>query len=768
MKFFEDSIEVAGQKLTLQFGKLAQASHVSIYASLGETVILTTLNIGEVADHIDYLPLQVEYVEKLYAGGRIKGSRWVKREGKASDDAALVGRLIDRGARPLFPKELRKNIQIVNTLLSIDGQNSPEILAAIATSAAIHVSSLPWNGPLSTMRIGYVKNNGESSFVVNPTEVEQPLSAMDLLVSSTKEKVVMIETQAEQLPESVVVEGIKLAKIENAKIIEFIERIRAKIGIEKLALPASGIDEEIKKTVKTEFAKQLEEVNNQKAQKEFDNGELVGGLQKEIVEKYPDFDPKALAKVIDYLLKELMRDKILTKKVRIDGRKPDEIRKITVETSTLPRTHGSAVFQRGDTQVLSIVTLGSPSLEQLVESPEGESSRHYMHHYFMPPYSLGQTGRMGFPSRREIGHGALAQKAIEPVLPDKKVFPYAIRVVSEVLASNGSTSMASTCGSTLALMDAGVPIKAPVSGIAMGMVYKSDSEYVILTDIMGIEDFGGDMDFKVTGSKDGVTAMQLDVKSDGLTDKMIDEILEKALTARLSILEKMVAVIEKPRGELSEFAPKVRVFTPPQEKIGEIIGPGGKNIRNLIAMFGVDINVDNAGVVSVSGIDKVKVESAMSYIENMVREIQEGEQFEGEVKRMLPFGAFVEMLPGKEGMVHVSKMGKGFVKDPSEVLNIGDMVKVRVYQIDQQGRVNLELVSGGSGTGTSTMDSSGGGDSRPPRRFDRGSSRGGGGHRGSSYARSESRTYNRPTEQPRENSDPNAAPTTRKPRIEIE
>ncbi len=768
MKFFEDSIEVAGQKLTLQFGKLAQASHVSIYASLGETVILTTLNIGEVADHIDYLPLQVEYVEKLYAGGRIKGSRWVKREGKASDDAALIGRLIDRGARPLFPKELRKNIQIVNTLLSIDGENSPEILAAIATSAAIHISSLPWNGPLSTIRVGYVKNNGQSSYVVNPTIVEQPLSAMDLLVSSTKDKVVMVENQAEQLPESVIVEGIKLAKVENKKIIEFIEGIRAKIGIEKLSLNLAGLDEEIKKTVKTEFAKQLEEVNNQKAQKEFDNGELVGSLQKEIVEKYPDLDPKALAKVIDYLLKELMREKILTKKVRIDGRKPDEIRKISVEVSTLPRTHGSAVFQRGDTQVLSIVTLGSPSLEQLIESPEGESSRHYMHHYFMPPYSLGQTGRMGFPSRREIGHGALAEKAIEPVLPDKKVFPYAIRVVSEVLASNGSTSMASTCGSTLALMDAGVPIKAPVSGIAMGLVYKSDDEYVILTDIMGIEDFGGDMDFKVTGSKDGVTAMQLDVKNDGLTDKMIDEILAKALTARLSILEKMVAVIDKPRGELSEFAPKVKVFTPPQEKIGEIIGPGGKNIRNLIAKFGVDINVDSVGVVSVSGIDKAKVDEATSYIENMVRDIQEGEQFEGEVKRMLPFGAFVEMLPGKEGMVHVSKMGKGFVKDPSEVLNIGDMVKVRVYQIDQQGRVNLELVSGGSGTGTSTMDTSGG-DSRPPRRFDRGGSRGGGGHRGSSYARSESRTYNRPTEQPTENADPNAAaPAPRKPRIEIE
>ncbi len=727
MKFFEDSIDVAGQKLTLQFGKLAQASHVAVYASLGETVVLTTLNIADAPETIDYLPLQVEYVEKLYAGGRIKGSRWVKREGKASDDAALIGRLIDRGARPLFPKELRKSIQIVNTLLSIDGENSPEIVAAIATSAAIHVSSLPWNGPLSTMRVGYIKNNGESSYVVNPSETEQPLSVLDLMVTSTNEKVVMIETQAEQLPESVVIEGIKIAKEENNKIIAFLEKVREAVGHPKMEAPAGGVDKKIETILKSEFSKELEQINEQKAQKEFDNGGMLNGLIDDVMTKYPEFtEKKAIAKAIDYLLKQAMREKILTKQVRADGRKPDEIRKITVETSTLPRTHGSAVFQRGDTQVLSIVTLGSPSLEQLIESPEGEAAKHYIHHYYMPPYSVGEVGRMGFPSRREIGHGALAEKAIEPVLPDKKAFPYTIRVVSEVLSSNGSTSMASTCGSTLALMDAGVPIKAPVSGIAMGLIYKTDTEYVVLTDIMGIEDFGGDMDFKVTGSAEGVTAMQLDVKNDGLTDAMIVEILEKAKTARLSILEKMTASIDRPRGELSEFAPKVKVFAPPQEKIGEIIGPGGKNIRNLIAKFGVDINVDNSGVVSVSGIDKDKVESATSYIENMVREVQEGEEFDGEVKRMLPFGAFVEILPGKEGMVHVSKMGKGFVKDPSAVVNIGDKVRVRVYQIDQQGRVNLELLSGGSGTGESTMDfSEEQGSDRPPKRFDRGGGRGG-------------------------------------------
>lgn len=711
MKFLEETTDLNGQKLTLQFGKIAKASHVSVFARLGDTCILTTLNVAKAKEDIDYLPLQIEYAEKLYAGGRIKGSRWVKREGRASDEAVLTARLIDRGVRPLFPKELRKSIQIVNTLLSVDGVNSPDILAAIATSAAIHVSSLPWNGPISTTRVGYVMSEGKGSYVVNPKEEEQMFSAMELVVSSNKEKIVMIETQAEELSEDVLIEGLKLAKAENVKIIELIETIRKKIGYPKEEVTNTIVDDKIVKIVKTEFRKEIDELIKSKAEKEFEDKSALDGFIVQVAEKHSteQFDKGAIFKAIDYVSKQIMRENTMKTKKRVDGRGIDDIREIGVEVDILPRTHGTAIFSRGDTQVLSIVTLGAPSLEQLIESPEGETAKHYIHHYFMPPYSVGEVGRMGFPSRREIGHGALAEKAVEPVLPNQKDFPYTIRVASEVLSSNGSTSMASTCGSILSLMAAGVPIKAPVAGIAMGLVYKSDDDYLILTDIMGIEDFNGDMDFKVAGSETGITAVQLDVKNNGLTDKMIVETLERAKKARLYILGKMNAVINKPRTELSEFAPKVVVLTPPADKIGEIIGPGGRNIKHLIAITGTEINIDQQGNVSISGTDKDKVDEAVKYIENMVKDVEVGTVYEGEVKRMLAFGAFIEILPGKEGMVHVSKMGKGFVKDPSEVVAIGDKVKVRVREIDPQGRVNLEMLDeNGNPMG-------GDGGDRPPR-----------------------------------------------------
>lgn len=713
MKFLEESIDLNGQKLTLQFGKLAKASHVAVLARLGDTCILTTLNVAKAKEEIDYLPLQIEYAEKLYAGGRIKGSRWVKREGRASDEAVLTARLIDRGARPLFPKQLRKSIQIVNTLLSVDGVNSPDIVAAIATSAAIHMSSLPWDGPLATTRIGYVNADDKTkgSFVVNPKEEDQMYSAMELVVSSTADRVVMIETQAEELSEDIIKEGIKLAKEQNAIVIDFIDSIRQKIGYAKEEMTNTVVDETITNIVKTEFKKEIDELLKSKAEKEFEDKSALDGFIAQVAEKHAaeNFDKAAIFKAIDYVSKQTMRENTLKTKKRIDGRGIDDIREIGVELDILPRTHGSAIFSRGDTQVLSIVTLGAPSLEQLIESPEGETAKHYIHHYFMPPYSVGEVGRMGFPSRREIGHGALAEKAVEPVLPSQKDFPYTIRVASEVLSSNGSTSQASTCGSILSLMDAGVPIKAPVAGIAMGLVYKSDSEYLILTDIMGIEDFNGDMDFKVAGSTTGITAIQLDVKNNGLTDEMIEESLVRAKKARLFILGKMTAVIKEPRKELSEYAPKVVVLTPPADKIGEIIGPGGRNIKHLIAITGTEINIDQQGNVSISGTSKEKVDEAASYIENMIKEVEVGTVYEGEVKRMLAFGAFIEILPGKEGMVHVSKMGKGFVKDPSEVVSVGDKVKVRVREIDPQGRVNLEMLDAdGNPMGGDSSD-------RPPR-----------------------------------------------------
>lgn len=693
MNITEDSIEIDGQKLTLQIGKLARAATQSIYARMGDTCVLVTVTLGNERPDIDWLPLQVEYVEKLYAGGRIKGSRWVKREGRPSDDAVLKARLIDRSIRPLFPKVYKKDIQIIITLLSVDGVNSPEILSAIATSAALHLSKIPWNGPISTLRAGYIKNEAGGSIIINPTEEEQIYSDMSLIVSSTKEKVVMIETEAEELSEAVITDGIKALKKENAKIISFIENLRKKCGQPKEVVDQTIVEDSLIKILKGEYMKHLDQLILKKAEKEFDDEEALQLVVDEIAEKYKDeFDKKQIAKAVDYLTKQMIRENVFKTKKRIDGRKLDQVRDISAEVSILPRTHGSAIFQRGDTQVMSIVTLGAPSLEQLIESPEGEEAKRYIHHYYMPPYSVGETGRVGFPSRREIGHGALAEKAVEQILPSGKDFPYTIRVVSEVMSSNGSTSMASTCASALALMDAGVPIKSPVAGIAMGLLYKSNDNYLILTDIMGIEDFSGDMDFKVAGTKDGITAIQLDVKNDGLTDKMIEETFVGAKRAREFILEKTNQVISKSRTEVSKFAPKVVVLTPPQDKIGEIIGPGGKNIRALIAKTETDINVGDDGKVTISGLDKEKVDQAVKMIENITREIQAGEVFEGEVKRILPFGAFVELIPGKDGMVHVSKLSNKFVKDINTVVKVGDKLKVKVFQIDNQGRVNLEVI----------------------------------------------------------------------------
>ncbi len=693
MNILEESLEINGQKLTLQIGKLARAATQSVFARMGDTCVLVTVTVGNARPDIDYFPLSVEYVEKLYAGGRIKGSRWVKREGRPSDDAVLKARLIDRSIRPLFPKTYKKDVQIIATLLSVDGINSPDMLSAIAVSAALHLSKIPWNGPIATLRAGYIKNEGAGSIVINPTEEEQVYSVMDLIVSSTKEKVVMIETEAEELAESVIAEGIQALKKENSKIIDFIESLRKKAGQPKEAADDKIVDDKLLKVLKSDYKVHLDQLILKKAEKEFDDEEALQVVVEEVFEKYKDeFDRKQIAKAIDYLTKQMIRENVFKTKKRIDGRKLDEVREISAEVSLLPRTHGSALFQRGDTQVLSIVTLGAPSLEQLIEGPEGEEAKRYIHHYYMPPYSVGETGRIGFPSRREIGHGALAEKAVEEVLPSGKEFPYTIRVVSEVMSSNGSTSMASTCASALALMDAGVPITSSVAGIAMGLLYKSNDDYLILTDIMGIEDFSGDMDFKVAGTMDGITAIQLDVKNDGLTDKMIEETLAGAKKAREFILDKTNKVISKPRTEVSKFAPKVVVLTPPADKIGEIIGPGGKNIRALIAKTETDINVSDDGKVTISGLDKEKVDMAVKMIENITREIQAGEVFEGEVKRILPFGAFVELLPGKDGMVHVSKLSNKFVKDINTVVKVGDKLKVKVYQIDNQGRINLEVV----------------------------------------------------------------------------
>ncbi len=696
MNIFEDSTEIDGQKLKLQFGRLAQAVDTSVYATLGDTAVLVTIAVGPENPNIDYFPLSVEYAEKLYAGGLIKGSRWIKREGRPSDEAVLTGRLIDRSIRPLFPKTYKKQVQVVVTLLSVDGINAPEVLSAIAVSAALSVSSVPWDGPISTVRIGYVTagENKETGFILNPTENEQEFSDLDLVVSSSADKVIMIETKANMVKDEIIQEGVEMAKKENKKIIEFIEKVTKKIGKKKAAIPSDEDYSEILKLVKTKYAKPVEDAVKQAAETAGSEDrmlqEIVSAIYEDLEKK---FDSKQIMAAITKNNYETIKKNVLDKGKRPDGRKFDEVRDLLVEVSVLPRTHGSALFQRGQTQVLSIATLGSTTLEQLIEGPEGKEAKRYIHHYSDGPYSYGQVGRMMGPSRRAIGHGALAEKAIEPVLPSSEEFPYAIRVVSEILSENGSSSMGSVSGSSLSLMDAGVPLKAAVAGVAMGIMSKSDDKYVVLTDIVGMEDFSGEMDFKIAGTAEGITAIQLDVKNKGLTAKMIKDIFAQAKKARLQILAAMDKVIAKPRKEISRYAPKVVVLTPPADKIGDIIGPGGKNIRALIARTQTEINVEDDGKVTVSGLDREKVDEAVNYIGNITREVKVGEEFEGEVKRILPFGAFVEILPGKDGMVHVSKMGKGFVKDPHDVVKIGQIVKVKVYQIDNQGRINLQLVT---------------------------------------------------------------------------
>jgi len=693
------TLEIGGKTLTLETGALARQATSAVLARLGDTMVLVTVVMGKERTDIDYFPLSVEYVERLYAGGRIKGSRWVKREGRPTDDAVLTARLIDRSVRPLFPKEFKKEVQIIATVLSVDGENSPDIMSVVAASAAIASSPIPWKGPVGAVRMGYVndKETSKANFIVNPGMAESELSELDLIVTSLKGKTLMLEAGAQQVSEDLMLEAIKKAQIENDKIIDFIDEFAKKVGTKKEEVKTNAKLLEmiaiLEKSYKTEIVAMIKE----RISKELrgDPGEFIDKIVEEQKAKDEDFndDKKLIAIAIEKIMFKNLREHTL-KGVRPDGRKADEIRPISCEVSVLPRTHGSAIFNRGDTQALTIATLGSPRMEQLIESAEGEESKRYIHHYNMPPYSVGEAGRFGFTSRREIGHGALGERAIMAVIPSQEEFPYTIRVVSEILSSNGSTSMAATCGSTLALMDAGVPIKKPVAGIAMGMVSDAD-KYVILTDILGLEDFSGDMDFKVAGTDSGVTAIQMDVKVLGVTINQVKEVFEKAKIARMFILGKMIAVIGKGKNDVSEYAPKIEQVQIPVEKIGEVIGPGGRVIKSIIATTGATVDVEDSGVVTISGTDKEAVAKATEWVKGIVREVKVGEVFEeAEVKRVLPFGAFVEFLPGKEGMVHVSKMAEGFVRNPLDVVTIGQKVKVKVYEIDDQGRTNLTMLFG--------------------------------------------------------------------------
>lgn len=728
MKKTSVSVEFAGKTLTFETGVLAPQATASVLARIGDTVVLATVVEGGESS-LDYFPLSVEYQERLYAGGKIKGSRWVKREGRPSDEAVLAGRVIDRSIRPLFPKAFKHDVQVIVTVLSVDGENEPDILALNAVSAALAISRIPWNGPIAGIRMGYSEAGG--GFIYNPTATEQLTSDLDLIASQTIDKTNMIETGALQVSEEIVHEAIVNARAETSKVINMINDLVAKVGQTKLPVPQDATLSEAIALFEKSYKEDIKHLVETRVNKEGggdETGELIDKVYEEFKIKNPtdDIDKKTLAAALEKVMFKMIRADVVTKQKRVDGRKIDQLREITGEVGILPRTHGSGLFQRGLTQVMSIATLGSPRLEQLIESAEGEETKRYMHHYSGLPYSFGQTGRVGTPGRREIGHGALAERALKAVIPSQEVFPYTIRVVSEVLSQNGSSSMGATCGSTLALMDAGVPITAPVAGISVGMMSEGD-KYVLLTDIIGLEDFSGDMDFKVAGTEKGITAIQLDVKIPGITDQQVSEILARARTARMQILEIIVNAIAEPRSAVSEYAPKIEQIQVPVDKIGEVIGPGGKNIKSIIAQTGAEVDIDDDGIVSISGISAESVQKAVDWISGMTREVVPGEEFEGEVKRILPFGAFVEYLPGREGMVHVSKMKRGFVKDPSEVVAIGDVVRVKVEERDQQGRINLSMLlgddEGPSDEGEERQPNfdrpQGGGEDRDTRSFDR-------------------------------------------------
>lgn len=682
-KIVQKEINWGGRTLSLQHGKLAQQTNSSILGRYGDTVVLATVVSAPPREDVDYFPLTVEYEERLYASGRISTSRFIKREGRPTEEAILNARLIDRSIRPLFPKDYFNEVQVIITILSYDQNNDPDVISLIATSAALATSSIPWNGPVVGVKVGY--RDGE--FILNPTKTDEPFSDLSLIVTFNKEKVVMIEVSSREIPEDVVLKAIEFAKESVKPVFEMFEAVQKEASVEKekyeVEEPTKEVKEQVVKYIKKNFKDEL--FDPLKSSRESLSEDLKEILHKEFEGKLTKTE---ISEIFDGTVKQFVREQIVEKGKRPDGRAPTDVRPIEIEVGVLPRTHGSALFKRGDTQVLTIATLGSTSLEQLIEGMEGEEKKRFMHHYEFPPFSTGDVGRMGPPKRREIGHGALAEKALVPAVPSEDKFPYTIRLVSEVLSSSGSTSMAAACGSSLALMDAGVPISAPVSGVAMGLITEGD-KYKILADIQALEDFYGDMDFKITGTEKGITAIQMDVKINGLTTKIISETLHQAREARAVIREKMEQALPKAREEISKYAPKVSVLQIPPKKIGEVIGSGGKTINRIIDETGAAIDIDDDGTVSVTSNSEEGLKKAVKWIEGLTHEAKPGEEYIGEVKRIMNFGAFVEILPGKEGMVHISQLAPYRVEDINKEVKIGQKLKVKVLEIDQQGRINL-------------------------------------------------------------------------------
>ena len=676
---------VGGRLLQVEIGKVAQMANGAVTVRYGDTVVnVTATASAEPRADIDFFPLSCDFEEKMYAAGKIPGG-FIKREGRPSEKAILSSRLMDRPLRPLFPKGYYNDVQVVATVLCVDPDCTPDIVAMIGSSIALSISDIPFDGPTASVLVGRV----DGRFIVNPTLKERDASDMHLVVSGTKDAIMMVEAGANEIPEEIILDGILFAHEEIKTIIEFIEEIVKEVGKPKKEVALYKVPEEIDAAVR-EYA--TEKMRNAiQTYDKLERLENMDNVEKETREYfstiYPD-NQKDVGNVLYSITKEQVRSLILDDGIRPDNRKSDEIRPIWCETSFLPRTHGSALFTRGQTQVLSVATLGPIGEAQTIDGIGEDTEKRYMHHYNFPPYSVGEARPLRSPGRREIGHGALAERALIPVLPSVEEFPYAIRVVSEVMASNGSTSQASVCGSCLALMDAGVPITAPVAGIAMGLI-KSEDKVAILSDIQGMEDFLGDMDFKVAGTAKGVTAIQMDIKIHGLSKEILQAALKQAYEGRMFIMGKMMEELDAPRPDLSPYAPRIISMNIDPDKIRVIIGKGGSTINRIISETGAKIDIDDDGLISIASPDMESALAAQKEIELLLREVEVGGIYEGKVTRLMNFGAFVEILPGKEGLLHISKIAKERVERVEDVLNVGDEVTVKVTDIDNQNRINL-------------------------------------------------------------------------------
>ena len=681
---------IGGKLLELEIGKVCEMANGQVMVKYGDTVVnVTAVASDKPRPDIDFFPLSCDYEEKMYAAGKIPGG-FVKREGRPSEKAILNSRLMDRPLRPLFPKGFFNDVQVVATVMSMDHDAPSEIAAMIGSSVALAISDIPWDGPTASVLVGMI----DGKFIINPTLAQREESDLHLVVSGTKDAIMMVEAGANEVPEDVILDAIMFGHEEIKEIVAFIEEVVAEVGKPKMEVELYKVPEEIEADVR-EYAegKMREAVHTVEKMERLANMDAVEvETQEALAEKYPECE-KDIASVLYDITKEQVRSLIIDDKIRPDNRKYTEIRPIWVDTGILPRTHGSGLFKRGQTQALSVCTVGTLSEGQRIDGISEQTEKRYMHHYNFPPYSVGEAKPMRSPGRREIGHGALAERALIPVLPSEEDFPYAIRVVSEILSSNGSSSQASVCGSCLALMDAGVPIKAPVAGIAMGLVERVEedgsSTMAILSDIQGMEDFLGDMDFKVAGTEKGVTAIQMDIKVHGLSKEILWDALQQAREGRMHIMGEMLAELPAPREEMSPYAPRIISMQVDPDKIRIIIGPGGKTINGIVERTGVKIDINDEGMVYIAAPDMASAQAGLREVELLVKEVEVGEVYEGKVTRITTFGAFIEILPGKEGLLHISKMANHRVDKVEDVMNVGDIVKVKVTEIDNQDRINL-------------------------------------------------------------------------------